>query len=76
MVLKYTLAIFFVIVMLTALSKIGLIGKITPGGGIKDLGVTGTEITAAVVAEPEENNTKVNETEEIEEPDTSNLITT
>ena len=63
MAIKYVLAFFFVAVTVVALSQIGIIGKVTPGGGVKDLGVTGPgHMTAAVVAE--ENDTEVNETAE------------
>ena len=65
MVIKYVLAFFFVAVTVVALSQIGIIGKVTPGGGVKDLGVTGPgHMTAAAVVE--QNNTEVNETEEID----------
>ncbi|MBW2991970.1 hypothetical protein KY345_02000 [Candidatus Woesearchaeota archaeon] len=65
MTIKYVIAFFFVTITVIALSQIGIIGKITPGGGVKDLGVTGPgHMTAAAVVEQ---NDSVNETEEIEE---------
>lgn len=64
MVIKYCLAFFFVTITVVALSQIGIIGKITPGEGIMDLG--GGQITAAVIVD--QNITEeVNETEEITE---------
>jgi hypothetical protein len=66
MVVKYVIAVFFVMVAVTALSQIGLIGKITPGGGTKDIVLTG-----AAVVQTDVNMTKdVNQTlvnEEVEE---------
>lgn len=62
MMIKYILAFFFVTITVLALSQIGMIGKITPGGGVSDLGIMEQGITAAAVVE--QNNTEVNETAE------------
>lgn len=48
MVIKYALAFFFVTITVVALSQIGIIGRITPNGGIDG---EGGQITAAAVVE-------------------------
>jgi hypothetical protein len=64
MVIKYTLSVLFVALIVTVFYQFGMLGKITPGGGVADLGVTGQGITAAAVAEPnttERNNQTISE---------------
>ena len=73
MAIKYFLALFFVAITVVALAQIGIIGKITPGGGVQDLGATGPGyMTGAAVTETQENTneTKINQTQEITEENT------
>lgn len=72
MVIKYCLAFFFVTITVVALSQIGIIGKITPRGGVLDLG--GGQITAAVVVD--QNITEeINESEKVAKDIEENELT-
>jgi hypothetical protein len=51
MTIKYTLSVFFIAVVVVSLSFLGVIGNVTPSGGVKDFGVIGQGITAAAVVE-------------------------
>ena len=68
MAIKYALAVAFVAVVVVSLSQVGIIGNVTPSGGVKDLGIIGPGITAAVVVDQDSEN-QVNETVEAEEGD-------
>ena len=68
MAIRYALAFFFVTITVVALSQIGIIGKITPGGGVQDTTLSGQgQMTGAVVADQNENPQEINQTMNITE---------
>jgi|GEM_PF-2479176 len=54
MAVKYIMAFLFVVVVVVALSQIGIIGKITPAGGLIEGDDAGHITRAAVGTEPQE----------------------